>query len=437
MAEPTPAAEAQSAAPQLDAKIAALEAELRQLKQQRSASQTTPPKPLDGIRVLDLSRFIFGPYCTQNLADLGADIIKVEPRKTGDPSRYIAGGSSQGVSSMFIARNRNKRSLALDMRHAEGQKILLELAEHADVIIHNFRPGIMGKMGLGYDQVSAVNPGIVYCSLSGYGETGPMADWPGQDLLIQGMSGMISVTGWENGPPVAVGMFLADMTGALTATYGVLAALQARERHGVGQEVKVSLLDAMLALQTMEATVALNDNKTPFPSGSGHWLIPQPYGVYQTADKPMILNAHTDGWWGRLVAAPDFAHLNDDPRFETRPSRWDHGPELIEALEAILRTESRDHWLTYLGKYDVLCAPVHTYSEVFADPQVRHNRMVVEQHHPVAGPVQAIAPPVNFSHTPADVGNAAPQLGEHNEEILSGLGYDTARIERLRQDNVL
>lgn len=421
---------------QRDARIAALEAELRQLKQERILSHSIQPqlKPLDGIRVLDLSRFIFGPYCTQNLGDLGAEIIKVEPRNGGDPSRYIAGDN---VSTLFLARNRNKRSLTLDMRQAAAQEILLKLAECSDVVIHNFRPGIMDRMGLSYEQVQAINPGIIYCSLSGYGETGPMADWPGQDLLIQGMSGMISVTGWEDGSATSVGIFLADMTGALTATYGVLAALQARERHGLGQKIEVSLLDSMIALQAIEATVALNDSQTPSPSGSGHWMLPQPYGVYQTADKPMILNAHSDGWWGRLCEAPEFAPLNDDPRFATRSARWQHGRALIEALEAILRTQPRAHWLTYLGKYDVLCAPVHTYDEVFTDPQVQHNGMVKTQTHPVAGPVQVIAPPVKFSRTQGDVGIAAPQLGEHNDEILQWLGYDAAQVEALRQNNVI
>lgn len=437
MTEPTHTANGQTDAQQRDARIAALEAELRQLKRERAQSQGTQSqlKPLDGIRVLDLSRFIFGPYCTQNLGDLGAEIIKVEPRNGGDPSRYIAGDE---VSTLFLARNRNKRSLTLDMRQAAAQAILLKLAKRSDVIIHNFRPGIMGRMGLSYEQVQAVNPGIVYCSLSGYGETGPMADWPGQDLLIQGMSGMISVTGWEDGPATSVGMFLADMAGALTATYGVLAALQARERHGLGQKMEVSLLDSMIALQAMEATVALNDaQQTPSPSGSGHWMLPQPYGVYQTADKPMILNAHSDGWWGRLCEAPEFAPLNDNPRFATRTARWQHGVALIEALEAILRTRPREHWLTYLGHYDVLCAPVHTYDEVFADPQVQHNGMVATQTHPVAGPVQVIAPPVKFSRTPGDVGVAAPQLGEHNDDILQWLGYDAAQIAEFRQNKVI
>ena len=422
---------------ELDARIRELEAELRQLKQQRAQQQTTPPKPLDGICVLDLSRFIFGPYCTQNLADLGADVIKVEPRNGGDPSRYIAGTATGEESSLFLARNRNKRSLALDLRQSAAQTILMQMAERCDILVHNFRPGIMDRMGLRYDQVQAVNPGMIYCSLSGYGESGPMADWPGQDLLIQGMSGIISTTGWAEGPPVAVGIFLADMAGALTATYGILAALQARERHGLGQKVEVSLLDAMIALQAMETTIALNDDQTPSPSGSGHWMLPQPYGVYQTADKPMILNAHSDGWWARLCQAPEFAPFNEDPRFATRTARWQHGPELIETLETVLRTKSRAHWLDYLSTYDVLCAPVHTYDEMFADPQVQHNGMIVEQLHPVSGRLKTIAPPVKFSQTPSHVGPVAPPLGAHNNDILQWLGYDAEGIEQLRQDKVI
>lgn len=421
----------------LDARIAALETELLHLKRQRTQLRDAPPKPLDGVRILDLSRFIFGPFCSQILADMGADVIKVEPLGTGDPARRSGTVFVNGESASFFARNRNKRSMAMNLRHAAAQDIMLRLAEQSDVLLHNFRPGVMQRMNLDFARVHAVNPRLVYCSLSGYGQSGPAASWPGQDILIQGMSGIVSTTGWDNGPPVAVGTYLADVTGALTATYGILAALQAQAQYGLGQEVAVSLLDSMIMLQGMEATVYLNDGKTPTHSGSGHWLLPQPYGVYQTADKPMILNAHSDDWWGRLCAAPEFAHLGQDPRFATRDARWQHGLELMTALEAILRTKPRVAWLDYLGQYDVLCAPLHTYAEVFDDPQVQHNGLVVSQQHPVAGTVQVIGPVVNFSATPGTVGPASPRLGEHTEAILQTLGYPTTEIERLRQKGTI
>ncbi len=417
----------------LDARIATLETELLPLKRRRTQLRGKAPKPLDGVRILDLSRFIFGPFCSQILADMGADVIKVEPLGTGDPARRAGTVFVNGESASFFARNRNKRSMAMNLRQPAAQDVVLRLAEQSEVLLHNFRPGVMDRMNLGVERVHEVNPRLVYCSLSGYGQTGPAAHLPGQDILLQGMSGIVSTTGWKDGPPVAVGTYLADVTGALTATYGVLAALQAQAQYGLGQEVTVSLLDGMVMLQTMEATVYLNDGKLPFRGGSGHWLLPQPYGVYQTADKPMILNAHTDAWWARLCEATEFAHLSEDPRFATRDARWLHGPELIDALEAILRTRPRAAWLDYLGQYDVLCAPVYTYEELFADPQVQHNGVVVEQQHPVAGPVKVIGPVVNFSATPGEVGPASPQLGEHTEAILQQLGYEMAEIAHLRE----
>lgn len=421
----------------LDARIATLEAELRQLKRQRAERTGRRPKPLDGIRVCDLSRFIFGPFCTQMLADMGAEVIKIEPIGTGDPARKAGIVSVNGVSASFLARNRNKRSVCLDLRKPAGQEVALRLVERSDVLIHNFRPDVMPRLGLDPKRVRERNPGIIYCSLSGYGQTGPRADWPGQDLLVQAISGIISVTGWEDGPPVSVGTYMADVAGALTATYGVLAALYARSQYGIGQDLEVSLLDSMIAFQAMETTSFLNSNITPRKSGSGHWLLPPPYGVFQTKDKDLALNAHSGEWWPRLCRVPEFAHLAQDPRYATPDARLQHRGELTATLQAILCTKTRDEWLEHLGKYDVLCAPVYDYPELFADPQVHHNQMVVEQDHPTAGRIKVIGLPVKLSETPGEVGPAAPLLGEHTEEILQWLGYDAAAIERLRQEKVL
>ncbi len=429
--------EATSEIRQLDGRIASLENELQQLKQQRVAQQGQSPKPLDGVRVLDLSRFIFGPFCTQTLGDLGAAIIKVEPRKGGDPSRYIGGPSEHGVSASFLARNRNKRSLAMDMRKPAAQDILRRLAEQSDVLMHNFRPGIMDHMGLAPEQLRDLNPTLIYCSLSGYGQSGPMAAWPGQDLLIQGMSGIISTTGWADGPPVAAGIYLADMTGALTATYGVLLALQARQRHGIGQEMDVSMLDAMIALQSMDVTAYLNSRQLPGKSGSGHWMSSQPYGIFRTADKLLVLNAGSEKWWERLCKAPEFATLAADGRFATRESRRQHGRALITALEAILSNKTRDEWLDYLNTFDVLCTPAYDYEELFSDPQVHHNDMVVTQQHPQAGDIRAIGMPVKFSKTPGEIRTPAPLLGEHTDDILQDLGCSAHDIAQLRQDEVI
>jgi crotonobetainyl-CoA:carnitine CoA-transferase CaiB-like acyl-CoA transferase len=422
---------------ELEARIAALEEELQQLKLQRAQHLGRQPRPLDGVRVLDLSRFIFGPFCTQMLADMGAEVIKVEPRGTGDPARRAGRVFLNGTSASFLARNRNKRSIALDLRQPQAQDIVLRLADRSDVLIHNFRPGVMVRMGLDAKRVRERNPRLIYCSLSGYGQTGPHADWPGQDLLLQAMGGIISTTGWDDGPPVAVGTYLADVSGALTAAYGIVTALQARSQYGMGQELEVSLLDAMISLQSMESTVFLNSGELPPRSGSGHWMLNQPYGVFHTQDKDLVLNAHSDAWWARLCRAPEFAHLGADPRYQTVDTRAQHGQELSAALQKVLRTRTREAWLTYLKDYDVLCAPVYNYAELFADPQVLHNGIVVEQHHPSAGPIKVIGIPVKLSHTPGEVGQAAPQLGEHTRDILAWLGYDAAQIDRLHRDEVV
>ena len=423
--------------PALEARIAALETELHELKRRRLQSLGRAPKALDGIRVLDLSRFIFGPFCTQMLADMGAEVIKIEPREKGDPARQAGFAKVNGDSASFLARNRNKRSLTVDLRKPDGKEIIRRLTSRSDVLIHNFRPGVMARLGLDPERLRPLNPSLIYCSLSGYGQDGPHAERPGQDLLVQGMSGIISTTGWEGGPPVAVGTYLADVTGALTAAYGVVTALQARSRYGIGQEVEVSLLDAMIALQSMEATVFLNSGSVPSRSGSGHWMISQPYGVFPTRDKWLALNAHSDEWWRRLSAVPEFEALSGDPRFAERESRRSNGDELVALLEGILRTRTRDDWLTHLARYDVLCAPVYDYTELFADPQVHHNGMVAEQPHPQGGSIKVVGLPVNLSVTPGEVGPPAPPLGAHTDDILASLGYDESDIQRMREQGII
>lgn len=423
--------------PSLEARIAALEAELQQLKDERARQRGQRPKPLDGIRILDLSRFIFGPFCTQMLADMGAEIFKVEPRGTGDPARQAGNTFVNGESASFFARNRNKQSLAVDLRQPAGQEIAHRLVEHCDVLVHNFRPGVMARLGLDAKRLRDLNPRLIYCSLSGYGQSGPYADWPGQDILLQAMGGIISTTGWPDGPPTAVGTYLADVTGALTAAYGIVTALHARAQQGVGQEMEVSLLDAMIALQSMEATVYLNSGSVPWRSGSGHWMLPQPYGVFKTQDKDMALNAHSEAWWARLCRVPEFAHLATDARYRERQTRAQNHAALAADLQAILRTKTRDAWLTYLGEYDVLRAPVYDYAELFADAQVRHNDMVLEQQHPTAGAIKVVGIPVKFHDTPGEIGPAAPRLGEHTRDILQWLGYDPVDIQRLHQDAII
>ncbi len=422
----------------LDQRIAALEAELAGLRAQRLQQLGHKPKPLDGVRVLDMSRFIFGPFCAQMLADMGAEVIKVEPRGQGDPARAAGHVSlAGGISPSFLARNRNKRSLAMDMRQPEAQEIAWKLALQSDVLLHNFRPGIMGRMGLDAKRLHEANPRLIYCSLSGYGQSGPMAEWPGQDLLIQAMSGLVAMTGWEGGPPTTVGTYAADVTGAIIAAYSIVTALCARVQYSMGQEIEVNLLDSLITLQAMDATVYLNTGEVPPKSGSGHWLLPPPYGVFHTKDQDMVVNAHSDAWWPRLCKAAEFAELEHDPRFATREARMANRDLLVTILQDVMYTRTWQEWLAYLGQYDVLCAPVYDYAELFAEPQVRHNGIVAEQQHPVAGPIKVVGIPVTLSETPGDVGPAVPQLGEHTRAILQELGYGQAQIAQLHQNQVV
>ncbi|MBI3302015.1 MAG: CoA transferase, partial [Deltaproteobacteria bacterium] len=311
----------------IDQQIARLERELSRLKVQKAEQEGTAafPRPLEGIRVIDLSRFLAGPFCTQMLADMGAEVIKVEPREGGDPVRRGGSRALRGESLFFLARNRNKKSLAVDLKKAAGKEIIHKLVQTANVFVENFRPGAADGMGLGYEALSRLNPRLLYCSISGYGPDGPYRDKPGQDLLIQGVSGIISLTGWEGGPPTTVGTFVADMLGAFHAAYGIAIALVARERLGLGQKINISLLDSLLALQSVEATTYLNTGVLPKKAGHGHSLVPPPYQVFDTQGGAITVSAPLEEWWQRLCQVSDFRDLVDDPRFASRESRLENG----------------------------------------------------------------------------------------------------------------
>lgn len=425
----------------IDQQIAQLERELSRLKAQKAkqegAAASQAPLPLAGIRVIDLSRFLAGPFCTQMLADMGAEVIKVEPREGGDPVRSSGSRTLRGESLSFLARNRNKKSLTVDLKKAAGREIIHKLVRTADVFVENFRPGIADGMGLGYEALSRLNPQLLYCSISGYGPDGPHRDKPGQDLLIQGVSGIISLTGWEGGPPTTVGIFVADMLGAFHAAYGIVIALIAREHLGSGQKINISLLDSLLALQSMEATTYLNTGELPKKAGNGHGLVPPPYQVFETQEGTITVSAPLQEWWQRLCQVPDFRELLDGPRFASHESRAENKEALVAILEERFRQRPAAEWLKVLGEHDVLCGPVYTYKELFADPQVFINDMVATQEHPVAGPIKVIGIPVKLEKTPGSIRTPAPRLGEQTEEVLLELGYTPEGIEKLRAERVV
>ncbi len=439
----------------LDCQISDLERQLLALKQQRAARQTNPqaspfplptfnphsptsnPLPLQGIRIVDLSRFLVGPFCTQMLADMGAEVIKVEPLDGGDPVRAAGSNALSGESLFFLARNRNKQSLALDLKQEAGREIVYRLVQTADVFIENFRPGAADKLGFGYDTLSRYNPNLIYCAVSGYGQEGPHRERPGQDLLIQALSGIISITGWEGGSPTTVGTFVADMVGAFHCAYGIAVALLARDRLGIGQKIEVSLLDSLLALQAVEATTYLNTGKAPKKAGAGHGLVPPPYRVFEASEGALVIVAPSEDWWQRLCQVPALANICRDPRFASRDSRAANETALNTLLEERFRVKTATEWLALLAEHDVLAAPVYTYKDLFDDPQVTVNDMVVSQDHPVAGSIRVIGIPVKLARTPGQVRTPAPLLGQHNEEILAGLGYSEDEIVQLRAARVV
>jgi len=392
---------------------------------------------LHGIKVLDFSRFMQGPHCSQMLGDMGAEVIKVERLGTGDENRAFPFNRIRGVNAFFLALNRNKRSLTLDLKHPRGKEIVERLITACDVLIENFRPGTMEKLGLGYEEASRRNPRIIYCSCSGYGHGGPYRDRPGQDLLAQAMSGLAWATGRTDGHPRAAGTYAADAYGAMLAALGIVAALVARERSGTGQKIEVCLLDAALHMQCQELTYHLNGGtfRPRTNQEIAHPLEPAPYGIYETADGTFL--AVSSGPWPNLCRALGMPDLATDPRFDSGEKRLEGRSELYRLLAEVFRREPRPHWLDRLGQEDVWCAPVYSYAEVERDPQVAWSGLIITQHHPEIGEFLVIGNPIRMSATPPTYRTPPPLLGADTEAVLAGLGFRSEEIARLRQEGVV
>lgn len=385
-------------------------------------------KALADVTILDFSHLLQGPFCTQLLADMGANVIKVERPGQGDLFRTLTfnnkwvGGSE---SPNFLAWNRNKRSLALDLKAPEAKQILYKIAEKADVVVQNFRPGVMAKLGFGYEDFRKINPRIIYCSGSGYGESGPYLSRPGQDMLIQGLTGIAAATGRGDGPPVPVGSGFSDQVGAMNMVYGILSSLYWRERSGKGQEIKVDLLSGMLAHQGQEMLMAMNfgeDFKRP-NSGIGHPGMDAPFGVYPTSDGWVTIAMSP---FKKLVGilGDDSLLVYDDPR-----TLFDKRDEIWEKLSALTRKWTTADLLEAMLAVDIWCGEVKTHLQAEKDPQVEHMGMITSYRHPVAGKVKVVAPAVKLSETPATIDRPAPLVGEHTREILREFGYSEAEID--------
>lgn len=396
------------------------------------------PGPLDGVRVLDLSQWQQGPYASVMLSDMGADVIKVERPEYGDAGRSALGGPDPaGVAPDFFAHNRGKRGMTVNLRHPQGREIVLKLAEQVDVVVTNFRLGVMEEWGLGYDVFRERNPRIIYAQASGSGPKGPHRQRPMFDIVAQAMGGLMSVTGEEGRMPLPAGAFIGDQVGAIMLAAAVLAALYSRERTGNGQSVDVSLLGTQVALQSFEITHHLFTGEVPKPGGRGHphtaWL----WYTFPAADGHFTMAGVRDDKWADFCEIAGDPALAEDPRFNTYDARAENRDALVERLDAAFRKKPASHWVEALATIDVACGPVRTYDEVAADPQVIENEYISEMEHPHLGRVRFVTTPIEFSETPVRAKGPQPELGQHTEEVLLELGYDWEQIVALREDGAI
>lgn len=369
-----------------------------------------------------------GPFAAQRLGDLGADVVKIEPPQ-GEWQRHVAAGGARGnkVNVSFLSLNRNKRSLAIDLKSDEGKAVLLDLVKSADVFLQNYRPGVAKRLGVDYETLSALNPRLVYVSMSGYGADGPYVNRPGQDLILQGMSGAMLSAGREGEPPTPAGLYLVDAVSAYTAFEGALAALLHRERTGEGQLVEVNMLDAITTLQMQELSVFTVAGKPQTRSAEphAHVYIRAPYGAFATRDGYIIIAFPSLAKFGEIIGEPSFLDMDDEV------DSWSRRDEIFAKTRERLKTRTTAEWMDALGAADIWCGPVYGYEDLVDDPQIKHNGTFVEYDHPTEGHVKTPGFPIRFSRTPSQVQRGAPLAGEHTRAVLREAGYDEDRIEAL------
>ncbi len=393
------------------------------------------PRPLDGVRVLELAQIMSGPTTGMMLADLGADVIKIE-KLGGDDSRGYREPRVNGVSAPFMVLNRNKRGMALDLKNPKGRAVLLRLVETADVLTENFRRGTLEKLGLGYDVLAAVNPGLIYCAITGYGHTGPLGGHGGFDLIAQGFAGLMSITGEPGRPPTKVGPPVSDINAGILAALGVLAAYIERLKTGRGQIVETSLMEAALQQTYWHAAVYFATGTSPGPLGSGH-VLSAPYQAFHTADGYVNIGGANQTNWERIATVLGHPEWREDPRFASNTDRMNNLPALVEAIEAVLASGSTEHWVQAFHAAGVPVGPVHTLGEALEHPQTAARKMVVETEHRDAGPTRSLGFPVRLSETPARITRPAPALGEHSREVLLEAGFGEDEIAQLIAEGVV
>ena len=370
------------------------------------------------------------------LADMGAEVIKVEMPGTGDDSRAWGPPFVAGESAYFMSINRNKKSITLDMKGSKAIEIIMKLIRQSDVLVENFRPGAMERLGLAYEQVKAVNPRMVYCGISGFGQNGPYRLLPGFDQVLQGMGGLMSITGEAEGPPVKVGVPIADITAGMFAAYGIAVALFTREKSGSGQMVDISLLDGQVALLTYRAGSFFASGEIPQRIGSGHPVI-VPYQAFRAKDVYINIAVGNDQLWGKFCKAVGLEDIMNQPRFATNAKRVQNRNEVVKIVSDVIMTKNGDEWLKILTDAGIPCGPIYSVDKIFSDPQVIHRQMVTELHHPKAGTIRVTGNPVKLSETPGAPTMPPPLLGQHTQEVLEGLGYSAQDIEELRQARLI
>jgi crotonobetainyl-CoA:carnitine CoA-transferase CaiB-like acyl-CoA transferase len=395
---------------------------------------TTRPSALAGLRVLDVTQFMAGPFCAMLLADLGADVVKVEP-PSGDSTRQMPGAVGADSPS-FNAVNRGKRSVVINLKAPEGADLCRRLARSADVLVENYRPGVMTSLGLDYEALSRSNPRLIYASISGYGQTGPSRHKGGFDLVAQGVAGIMSVTGEPGGRPVKAGVPVTDLAAGLFTLVGILAAVESRHRTGVGQHVDTSLVDAGVALSLWEATEYFSGFGIPAPMGSAHRMN-APYQAVRCADGYITIGGANERLFRRLCGVLGNPDWKDAPEFADNASRVRNRAPLAERIESITTRQSCQHWLAALESSDIPCGPINDYAQVFSDPQIAARDMVVELDHPSLGRLRTLGSPIKLSATPVDTGRRAPLLGEHTDEVLAEAGLPEGDIIALRRSGVV
>jgi crotonobetainyl-CoA:carnitine CoA-transferase CaiB-like acyl-CoA transferase len=391
---------------------------------------------LQNMRVVDLTQVLAGPYCTMVLGDLGADVIKVEKYPDGDDTRTMRPFVND-ESYCYMMVNRNKRGIRLNIKEEAGRAILYDLVKTADVFIENFRPGTTRKLGIDYETLRAVNPGLIYCSISGYGQTGPYSHKGGFDIMAQGLSGIMSMTGEKGGRPVKSGIAIHDIAAGVTALYSILAAYVHKIRTGEGQYIDLSLVDSGLAWTVWEAAAYFGAGEVSGPNGSAH-RVSAPYQGFRTKNGHILIGAANQKLWERFCQdVIDRPELMEDPRFLTNSDRIRHVDELEAIIQEIIIREESQYWLEKLDKAGIPSGPIYRYDETMNDPHIRAREMIIEYEHPVAGPIVNLGFPAKFSKTPGQVRRPAPYLGQHTREVLRELNYSEDAIRELEENHII